>query len=129
MTVPKAKAHEWACERLATCLRSTGTKVKTQGAVTAVDGNKRGDLELVGYIGDGAQDLVLDISFRHYRGGAAPRNWHRNGELLHPGNPDKDLDDKAASKIAKYRALYRDHRRQLDFLPAIASTWLCSSAC
>ena len=116
------KAHDWACERLATCLRSTGTKVKTQGAVTAVDGNKRGDLELVGYIGDGAQDLVLDISFRHYRGGAAPRNWHRNGELLHPGNPDKDLDEKAASKIAKYRELYRDHRRQLDFLPAIAST-------
>ena len=26
----------------------------------------------------GAQDLVLDLSFRHYRGGAAPRNWHRN---------------------------------------------------
>ena len=66
----------------------------------------------MGYIGDGAQDLVLDISFRHYRGGAAPRNWHRNGELLHPGNPDKDLDEKAASKIAKYRELYRDHRRR-----------------
>ena len=31
-------------------------------------------------------------------------------------------DEKAASKIAKYRELYRDHRRQLDFLPAIAST-------
>ena len=50
----------------------------------------------------------------------------RNGELLHPGNPDKDLDEKAASKrhckIAKYRELYRDHRRQLDFVPAIAST-------
>ena len=53
--------------------------------------------------------------------GAAPRNWHRNGELLHPGSPDKDLDQKAAAKIAKYRELYRDHRRQLDFLPAIAS--------
>ena len=77
---------------------------------------------MVGYIGDGAQDLVLDLSFRHYRGGAAPRNWHRNGELLHPGNLDKDLDEKAASKIAKYRELCRDHRRQLDFLPAIAST-------
>ena len=76
----------------------------------------------MGYIGDGAQDLVLDLSFRHYRGGAAPRNWHRNGELLHPGQPDKDLDQKAARKIAKYRELYRDHRRQLDFLPAIAST-------
>ena len=35
-----------------------------QGAVTAVDGNKRGDFELVRYIGDGAQDLVLDLSFR-----------------------------------------------------------------
>ena len=69
-----------------------------------VDGNKRGDLELIGYLGDGAQDLVLDFSMRHYRGGAAPRNWHRNGELLHPGRPDKDLDEKAASKIAKYRA-------------------------
>ena len=88
---------------MAACLRSTGTKVKTQGAVTAVDGNKRGDLELVGYIGDGAQDLVLDFSMRHYRGGAAPRNWHRNGELLHPGRPDKDLDEKAASKIERER--------------------------
>ena len=36
--------------------------------------------------------------------------------------PDKDLDEKAARKITKYRELYRDHRRQLDFLPAIAST-------
>ena len=76
----------------------------------------------MGYLGDGAQDLVLDFSMRRYRGGAAPRNWHRNGELLHPGRPDKDLDEKAASKIAKYRELYRDHRRRLDFLPAIAST-------
>ena len=32
----------------------------------------------MGYLGDGAQDLVLDFSMRHYRGGAAPRNWHRN---------------------------------------------------
>ena len=48
---------------------------------------KRRDLELTCYIGDGAQDLVLDLSMRHYRGGAAPRNWGRNGELLHPDNP------------------------------------------
>ena len=27
-----------------------------------------------------------------------------------------------ARKIAKYRELYRDHDRHLDFLPAIAST-------
>ena len=39
-----------------------------------------------------------------------------------PGNPDKDLDERAARKVAKYRELYRDHRRHLDFLPAIAST-------
>ena len=76
----------------------------------------------MGYIGDGAQDLVLELCFRHYRAGAASWNWRRNGELLHPGNPDKDLDVKAARKIAKYRELYRDHRRHLDFLPAIAST-------
>ena len=54
---------------------------------------------------------------RHYRAGAAPRNSHRNGELLHPGNPERDLGEKAAGKIAKYRELYRDHRRQLDFVP------------
>ena len=65
---------------------------------------------------------MLDLSFRHYRAGAAPKNWHRNGALLHPGNPDKDLDEKAARKIAKYGELYRGHRRQWDFLPAIAST-------
>ena len=117
-----AKDHDWACERLAAWPRSTGTKVKTQSGVTAVNGDKRGDLELAGYISNGAQDLVLDLSFRHYCAGAAPRNWHRNGALLHPGNPDKDLDEKAARKIHKYRALYRDHRRQLDFLPAITST-------
>ena len=46
-------------------------------------------------------NLVLDLSFRHYRGGAAPRHWRRNGELINPGNPDKDLDEKAARKIAK----------------------------
>jgi len=116
------KAHDWACERLADSFRSTGTKVKTQGAVTAVNGKKRGDIELTGYLSQGAQDLVLDFSMRHYRGGAAPRNWHRNGELLHPGKPDKDLDEKAARKITKYREHYRDHRRHLDFMPAIAST-------
>ena len=77
-----------------------------------MNGHKRGNLELAGYISNGAQDLVLDLSFRHYRAGAASRNWHRNGELLRPGNPDKDLDEKAARKIAKYRELYRDHRRQ-----------------
>ena len=115
-----------------TIVSLTGTKVKTHGAVTAVDGNKRGNLELAGYISNGAQDLVLDLIFWHYRAGAAPINWHRNvnqnGELLHPGNPDKDLDEKAARKIQKYRELYRDHRRHppfsrrpLDFLPAIAS--------
>ena len=38
-----------------------GTKVKTQGAVTAVNGNKRGDLELESYISQKAQDLVLDL--------------------------------------------------------------------
>ena len=36
--------------------------------------------------------------------------------------PDSDLDEKAARNITKYRELYRDHRRQLDYLPAIAST-------
>ena len=94
----------------------------TQREVTAVNGVKRGDLEIAGYISDGAQDLVLDLSFRHHCADAAPRKWHRNGELLHPGNPDKNLDEKAARKIHKYRELYRDHRRHLDFLPAIAST-------
>ena len=43
-------------------------------------------------------------------------------ELLHPSNPDKDLDEKAARKITKYRELYQDHRRHLDFMPVIAST-------
>ena len=79
------------------------------------------DLVFAVYI-NGAQDAVLDLSFRHYRAGDAPRNWHRNGELLHPGNPDKDIDEKAARTIAKYRELHRDHQRHLDFLPAIAST-------
>ena len=37
-----AKAHDWACERLAAWFRSTGTKVKNQRGVTAVNGDKRG---------------------------------------------------------------------------------------
>ena len=61
-----AKAYDWACEWLAAWFRSTGTKVKTQRAVTAVNGEK----------------------------------WDPH----------------------KYRELYRDRRRQLDFLPAFAST-------
>ena len=66
-----------------------------------------------------------NIRALHTHQGAASQNWHRNGELLHQGKPDKDLDEKAASKIAKHRELYRDHRRQSDFLPAIASTSGC----
>ena len=66
----------------------------------------------------------LDRSLRHIvvlsRGTGtripAPRR------LLHPGNPDKDLEEKAARKIHAYRELYRDHRCQLDFLSAIDST-------
>ena len=69
--------------------------------IRVIPGLGRSDLELAGDISNGAQDLVLDLSFRRYRAGAAPRNWQRNGELLHPGNPDKDLDEKAARKIAK----------------------------
>lgn len=55
--------HGWDGEQLAGWFRSTGTKVKTQGAVTAVNGNKRvpGDLELESYISQKAQDLVLDL--------------------------------------------------------------------
>ena len=49
---------------------------------------------------------MLDLSFRHYRAGAALIHWHRNGELPHTGNPDKDIDEKAARKIAKYRELH-----------------------
>ena len=64
---------------------------------------------------NGDQDLVLDLSCRHSRAGAAPNNWHRTGALLHPGKPDKDLDEKAARKIHANRELYRDHRRHLDF--------------
>ena len=71
---------------------------------------------------NGDQDLVLDLSCRLSRAGAAPNNWHRTGALLHPGKPDKDLDEKAARKIHAYRELYRDHRRQLDFSSAIDST-------
>ena len=67
------------------------------------------------------QDRVLDLSFRHYRAGASPRNWHRDRALLHPGNPDKDLEEKAAAKIRKHREMHRDHRRQLDCTPAIGS--------
>ena len=77
------------------------------------------------------KDLVLGFSMRHYRGSAAPRHWHRNGEFINPGNKDKDLDEKAARKMAKYRELYGDHRRQLDFLlcqpsPALLGGFIAS---
>ena len=68
---------------------------------------------------------MLDLSLRYYRGGAAPRNWHRDGELLgsrrdgsgmvqdgcsgtrHGGtrgyrdDPDNHLEEKAAAKTDK----------------------------
>ena len=55
--------------------------------------------------------FVLDNRIRHYRAGAAPNNWHRNGELLHPGNPDKGLEDgqrrrrQPAAKLCKCRVI------------------------
>ena len=39
--------------------------------VTAGKVQKGGDLELAGDISNGAQDLVLDLSFRHYGAGCA----------------------------------------------------------
>ena len=35
--------------------------------INAVNGNMRGDLDLAGYISQGAQDLVFDLSFRALR--------------------------------------------------------------
>ena len=61
---------------------------------------------------------MLDLSFRHYRAGAAPRNWHRKEELLHPGNPERVLDEKAARKIAKYKEASKISMPQLT----VAST-------
>ena len=44
---------------------------------------------------------MLDLSLRYHRGGAAPRNWHRDGELLHRDDPDNHLEEKAAAKTDK----------------------------
>ena len=54
------------------------------------------------------------------RSTAAPRQPGQRKTLMRRRHAR--YDEKAARKIHEYRELYRDHRRQLDFVPAIAST-------
>ena len=79
--------------------------------IRVIPGLGRSDLELAGDISNGAQDLVLDLSFQRYRAGAAPRNWHRNGVLLHPaaGNPDKAGSSPSAGLLAGHHQHFGPH--------------------
>ena len=74
--------------------------------INAVNGNMRGDLDLAGYISQGAEDWCWTSASGLCAAKLAPER-----RTASPGNPDKDLDEKAARKTAKYRELYRDHRR------------------
>ena len=80
-------------------------------------------LELADHCQVGAQHLVMHLSFRHGRAGAAPRQWRRSRELLYPGNLDMVMENKATIKLKKYRQeVHRNNRRQIVCRPAIAST-------
>ena len=59
------------------------------------------------------REWVAEVNFSSSKHIVRLLHHHQHPSPLHPGSPDKDLDQKAAAKIAKYRELYRDHRRQL----------------
>ena len=49
--------------------------------------------------------FVLDNRIRHYRAGAAPKNWHRNGELLYQPSPAHQVTFTASDQRALIKLL------------------------
>jgi hypothetical protein len=116
------KAHDWMVDQLADLFRTTH-KVKTQQVVKR-RGQPCGDIELPGYLSNetGPVSLVLDLRIDHDRvdSSADPT---LNGHLKYPNNLDQSLNDAAAEKIRKYRAVYNNRSPSVvSLIPDIAST-------
>ena len=117
------KAHDWAVAQLAPIFRSAGHSVKCQYKVAPSQGQKRGDLEIVGYLRDstGPRNLVIDLNITHDRHGRSIANPHTNGHLTHPNSLDQPLETAARAKITKHQAAYSNNN-STSFLPGVAST-------
>ena len=117
------KAHDWAVAQLAPIFRSAGHSVKCQYKVAPSQGQKRGDLEIVGYLRDstGPRNLVIDLNITHDRHGRSIANPHTNGHLTHTNSLDQPLETAARAKITKHQAAYSNNN-STSFLPGVAST-------
>jgi hypothetical protein len=64
------KAHDWMVSVLGPLFRTAGHTVRTQHAVTASAGQRRGDVDIRNYLRDQAGSLVFDLSITHERFGS-----------------------------------------------------------
>ena len=80
--------------------RTAGHAVRTQHGVTASAGQRRGDVELRGYLQDaaGRRSLVFDLSMTHDRFGSSS-HVQQNGLLWHYQDIDAPLRLAAQRKI------------------------------
>jgi hypothetical protein len=67
------KAHDWMVGVLGPLFRTAGHTVRTQHAVTASAGQRRGEVEIRNYMRDqaGSRSLVFDLSITHDRFGSS----------------------------------------------------------
>jgi hypothetical protein len=102
--------------------RTAGQPVRTQQAVTASAGQRRGDVEIRNYLQDqaGSRSLVFDLSITHDRFGSSSHPL-QNGLKTHPQDIDAPLHAAAQRKMNSYRQQYADNQ-DISFLPAIVST-------
>ena len=102
------KAHDWAVGQIADLFRTTH-KVKTQ-QVAKSRGQRRGDIELAGYLANvaGPMPLVLDLRIAHERWGSSS-DPSIHGHLHYPDDVDRLLNETASDKIRKYRTDYNNN--------------------
>jgi hypothetical protein len=102
--------------------RTAGHAVRTQHGVTAIAGQRRGDLEIRNYMRDqaGSRSLVFDLSITHDRYFSSS-HVQQNGLLSHPQDLDAPLRLAAQRKMNGNRQQYADNQN-ISFLPTIVST-------
>jgi hypothetical protein len=116
------KTHDWSVDQIDDLFRTTH-RVKTH-QVTRSRGQRCGDIELTGYLGNtaGPVSLVLDLRIVHERFGSSS-DPSINGHLHYPNDVDRSLNEGAADKIREYRADYNNNPpNSIFFMTAITST-------
>jgi hypothetical protein len=116
------KAHDRLVGVLGLLFCTAGHTVRTQQGVTAIAGQRRGDVEIRNYLRDqaGSRSLVFDLSITHGRYGTSS-HVQQNGLLSNSQDLDAPLRLAAQRKINGYRQQYADNQNS-SFLPAIMST-------